>query len=214
MSTDKKNDREDLVEWFADEIVENQNGVHTIRAFTEARGTGEDKRIDSLVELTFVNSVGSTCDVDDKLERINMMEWRQVCDKTLVLLLEKCGFNPDKFNWPTPKPRVTHVADEDDVTETVTVTFPVDRLTFLTVKRCLERIEAVCKDYEGVEWCPCCETEFSYKMDASKLVAVCPKCGALVALCNECDRRKDCAPMTCEALKIIQKVIPAKECRC
>lgn len=201
-------------EWFANEVVENPHGVHVIRAFTEQHDTGAgEKETDRLIELTFTNSVGPTCTIDDKLERMNMAEWRIVCDKTLEFLFKKHGVDPDDYDWPTPKPHVTHVADEDDITETVTVVFSVDELTFGAVKRCLDMMEAARKKYEGVEWCPVCDTEFSYEMDRSKLVAVCPKCGALVALCNECDRRKDCAPGTCEALKVIQKVIPAKRCK-
>lgn len=201
------------VEWFAHEIVDNIGFRHSIRVLNEEHDMGGGrKEIDDLVEIVFENSVSKDAEDNDmRLDDMNMLHWRQVCDKILELVLKENVYDVDSYDWPTPKPHVTMVADDQDVMETVTIVFRVDHDTFNAVKKSVENFgNRMC-----VEWCPECDHEFKYRYDESKLVAICPKCGAIVALCNECKKhlKEGCVPGTCEALSVAAKIIPASMCK-
>lgn len=42
-------------------------------------------------------------------------------------------------------------------------------------------------DYQGVEWCPYCETENEYDVDESTEIVTCSHCGRPLVLCDKCD---------------------------
>ena len=64
----------------------------------------------------------------------------------------------------------------------------VDKRTWVAVKTYVEdRVR--CRMYEiGEETCVNCDTQIKYKAEKGKNVVVCPECGALNPICNECTR--------------------------
>lgn len=114
-----------------------------------------------IVTFEYRNSFGPTCTVDDVLERMTMLDWRNACDSLCSQLLRKGGFDPGRFDWPTPLPKVTFVPEDEgtDVIARVGVTFVVDQATYSALVRAVDGMDtdgdltAVCYAPEFITGC-------------------------------------------------------------
>ena len=200
-SMDEKDDRDDLIAALVDNIIVDPANVHSVLTTEVSPTSGDTSSFD--IEVTFNNTVGQTCNVDGILETLNMRDWRVFCDKFLEMMLKSIGFIVDEYNWPTPRPEVTKVPEEDDtdVIASVRIKWSLDEITWLAAKSYVG-VRTRCRKYEiGEEMCVNCDTQIKYKVEEGKNVVTCPECGALNPICNECtmpEREKN----ACDRCKI------------
>ncbi len=190
-SMDEDTDKDDLVKGFVNSVLDNVNDVHRVVFDTY----NESK----LIRVVFNNTVGQTVAVDGILEKLNMLDWRMVCDKFCEELLRLRGRDPDAHDWPTPKAVVMKAADpdENDIVTKVTLLWKTDAATWDALSKCYEEHKAFHErekskapdaDEEIVELCPHCDHEARIFMDAEKAgyKAFCPNCGKTLRLCDAC----------------------------
>lgn len=192
-------DCEDLAKWFANEVVENANDAHSIETF-QANGVHS-------VKVAFNNTDAETAsEADDKLERMNMLEWREACDKVIETLLARADIDPDPVDYPTPRPVVTKQADENDVITTVSVLFTVNYTTMKAIDRALESLAK----HERHQTCHHCGKDIKYARKIGRAIIICPHCGRAVALCNECSKfGEECNE--CRTEKLANAIIASME---
>ena len=182
---DERDDRDELIVALADNIIADPENVHSVSTteVTSAAGVSSDFG----VEVTFNNTVGQTVHVAGILETLNMRDWRVFCDKFLVKMLKSAGVDSDKYEWPTPRPEVTKIPEEDgtDIIASVRVKWRLDEQTWRAVKASIEARDSCIRSEET---CLNCDTQIEYTIKKGRNVVTCPECGALNPLCNECTR--------------------------
>lgn len=166
---------------------------------------------DGMISFDYDNSFGPTTTVDDVLERMNMRDWRMVCDWFCKLILRKGGIDPSALDWPTPLPKVMKVPEDEgtDVISRVCVTFKVDERTYKHILTVVDKEDESDEDETAAaaeeETCTNCDHVIRYVPEKGKRVVTCPECGTINPLCNECEpdsrRCSECAVSAmCEKL--------------
>lgn len=96
------------------------------------------------VQLTYHNEFGPTCAVDDVLERMTLVDYREACATTVTRLLDWVK-GAARYRFPKGKyPTVTLVPEPDTpVINTVTLTFTVPPKTYGLLLEAVNRRDGV-----------------------------------------------------------------------
>ena len=124
-------DQDTLLKAVADNLAHDPNNVHHLETLDT---TNPSHSVHTYgLRLTFRNVRGNQEAVGDILDALNMRDWRMVCDRFLCVMLEIIGSDPDEYDWPTPKVKVTYSGDPDadDITTAVQLEWGVDEMTYL-----------------------------------------------------------------------------------
>lgn len=124
-------DHDTLLNAVADNLAYDPNKVHHLE---KLENTNPANSIHTYgLRLTFHNVSGNRETVGDIMDALNMRDWRMVCDRFLCVMLEIIGSDPDAYDWPTPKVKVTYFGDPDadDLTTAVQLEWDVDEMTYL-----------------------------------------------------------------------------------
>lgn len=124
-------DHDTLLNAVADNLAYDPNNVHHLETL-ETTNPAHSVHTYGL-RLTFHNVRGNQETVGDILDALNLRDWRMVCDRFLCVMLEILGRNPEAYDWPTPKVKVTYSGDPDadDLTTDVQLEWDVDEMTYL-----------------------------------------------------------------------------------
>lgn len=86
---------------------------------------------DNTVELTYYNHYGPTCSVDDVLEQMILLDYKDVCEQVMRLLLELIGRDRVRLYRFKVRPTVSFTPEEDtSVIDHVTIRFNAPKRTY------------------------------------------------------------------------------------